>query len=417
MNNPFKYYLDERNTTGFIVVKAWLKGGSKLDPPGQRGIHQLLSALLTRGCGPYGCNELADLIEGCGAGLRCETNEDGILISLKCAADDIYRLLPLIKWMITDPHLQEEQIRLEKDLTSQCLIRQKENPFHLAFDGWRSIAFNGGPYGHDPLGVLEEISTLTKNNLISISHNIRNNQNICVISGSIPEDIEEFIGQSDILNIQNIKESSSQSINTNQLTSSTEYLSNIHKSYEETNQVVMILGQSCLPHGHQAELALRLLSMHIGGGMSSKLFQKLREENGVAYDVGLYYPIREMPGPFVIHASTTEEKAEKTLKLMEDIWWSMSQKELSNEELALSKAKFRGKMAYDFQTISQKAARQAYLLALKYNINYDTIALNAIDSIKSQDIIKAAKSHLSKPLLSLCGSKKVLDKLELRCEK
>ena len=92
----FEVLLDPRKTPGIIAAKLLLKGGSSADPYGQRGAHQLLGSLLSRGCGPYDNIALADLVEGCGAGLRCDINEDGILISLKCAEPDAKSLLPLL---------------------------------------------------------------------------------------------------------------------------------------------------------------------------------------------------------------------------------------------------------------------------------------------------------------------------------
>ena len=88
--------LDPVTTTGVLSAKLWIRRGSSADPLGQKGGHQLLSSVLSRGCGPVDHLQLADLVEGCGAGLRCDTHEDGILISLKCRDSDADRLLPAL---------------------------------------------------------------------------------------------------------------------------------------------------------------------------------------------------------------------------------------------------------------------------------------------------------------------------------
>ena len=173
---------DKHNLPGIFVVKIWLKGGSRNDPTYKKGAHQLLASLLTRGCGPYNNIQMADIIEGCGAVLRSETNEDSLIITLKCATNDIKTLLPIIGWMILAPSLDMEQLNLERDLTLQSLKRQKENPFYLSYDGWRDIIYKDGPYGHDPLGKRKDIQAIKRRDLVSLSEELISNEKIMVVA-------------------------------------------------------------------------------------------------------------------------------------------------------------------------------------------------------------------------------------------
>ena len=157
--------LDKLNSKNIMSAKLWIEDGSRNDPKNQKGIHQLLSSTMLRGCGPYNNQEIAEIVESSGANLNCDTYEDGLLISLKCVESDAYKLLPLIGWMITKPILQIDQIELEKDLTIKAIKRQKESTYQLAFDGWRKMAYLDGPYGHDPLGSIDDISTVSYTHL------------------------------------------------------------------------------------------------------------------------------------------------------------------------------------------------------------------------------------------------------------
>ena len=147
-------------------AKLWMRGGSSDDPTGERGAAQLLAGVLSRGCGSFSGDDLADLVEGLGAGLRCEASEDGTLISLKCASDDAPRLLPLLLQLVQRPWLVEDQIDLERQLNLQTLQRQKEDPFQLAHDQLRQQLYGLGPYGHDPLGVEADLQQLGREALV-----------------------------------------------------------------------------------------------------------------------------------------------------------------------------------------------------------------------------------------------------------
>ena len=155
----------ERPGPAILSAKLWMRGGSSADPSGQRGVAQLLAGLLSRGCGNLSGDALADLVEGRGAGLRCEAAEDGTLLSLKCASDDADVLLPLLLQMVHSPWLVDDQITLERQLNLQTLQRQKEDPFQLAHDQLRHQLFADGPYGHDPLGVEAELRQLGREQL------------------------------------------------------------------------------------------------------------------------------------------------------------------------------------------------------------------------------------------------------------
>ena len=95
------------------------------------------------------------------------------------------------------PHLDPEQINLERELSLQALERQKENPFHIAFDGWRNLAYGDGPYGHDPMGIKEDLKELSLENLSSIAKRIPLSSPVLAVSGSINNDLEKKIKEMD----------------------------------------------------------------------------------------------------------------------------------------------------------------------------------------------------------------------------
>ncbi|ABX08949.1 M16 family metallopeptidase [Prochlorococcus marinus] len=402
--------LDPRDTAGIMSAKLWIKEGSRADPKNKQGLHYLLGSLLSRGCGPYNRIEIADLIEGCGAALRCDTFEDGILLSLKCTERDQSKLLPLFVWMVTAPHIASDQMSLERELSIQLLQRQKESAFHVAFDCWRRIIYRKSPYEHDPLGTLAGIAAIGEDDLKNLSTKLSIREQVLVISGSFPKKIE-----SDIKSLFSFTSSSLKDSDVN-ITSegSKEFKVDNHKQrlilrHQETSQVILILGQKTISHSHQDDLVLRLLSCHLGSGMSSLLFKKFREQYALAYETGVYHPIREYEAPFAIHVATTQEKALHSLRLLKKCWEIQLEQKISEEELFLARAKFKGNVAHNLQTVSQRAERKAQLLSFGMSDNYDNECFKRVDTISAEEIQTTAIRYLSNPLLSLCGPKKTLD--------
>ena len=395
--------LDPHTTAGVLAAKLWIRRGSACDPDQQRGAHQLLGSLLSRGCGPYGPTELADLVEGCGAGLRCDTNEDGLLISLKCRDSDAERLLPVIGWMVHQPHLLPDQVELEKELSLQALVRQKEDPFHLAYDGWRTLAYGSGGYGHDPMGVTDDLNRMDRDQLVALAKQLDGASTVLAMSGTIPDALLNLLNDHEAFQAQATPTSSADEISSQGAEGGQDRQQSLCLRHQNTEQVVLMLGQPSLPHGHEDDPALRLLQAHLGQGMSSLLFRRLREDHGVAYDVGVHYPARAKASPFVFHAATSVDKASLTLSLLHQSWNEICTTPLREADLQLARVKVRGQLAHGSQTTGQRAERRAQLRGLGLPDDYDQRSLAVMDALDAKAVQEAAGRHLGQPLLSLCG--------------
>ncbi len=409
--NSLKVVLDPCQSPGIFSTKIWIREGSRADPVKKKGIHNLLSSLLTRGCGPYNTLEIADLFESFGADLNCETYEDGIMISLKCIEDKSSYLLPILNYMITEPHLEEKQLLLEKKLSIQSILRQRENPSNIAFKQWKKIAYSNHPYGYEIIGNIKDIKSINKEEITTLSKSLIYRKKIMIISGSLPSNIEDTIkNMSNIYNLSNKKLNEFKVKNENNKTENRKENS-IILNYQDTKQVVIIIGQKTIPYSHPDDLALRIIASHLGLGMSSLLFRLFREESGLTYDVGVYHPMREYEAPFLFHASSSEEKSLATLKLLLKCWKDLQKEQILEEDIKLAKAKFIGNTAHNSQSISQKAERKAYLLGINLKITHDLDNLEKLKELKSNDLRKCAINNLQSPKLSLVGPKNTLNKL------
>ncbi len=403
--------LDKSNNKNIMAAKLWIADGSRADPNYQKGIHQIISSTLLRGCGPYNNNQIAEIVETAGANLNCDTYEDGILISLKCIGSDAHKLLPLIGWMITKPLLENDQIELEKDLTIKAIKRQKESTYQLAFDGWRKIVYENGPYGHDPLGTIDDITNINRSHLRPLANSLIHRKKNLVISGKFPFDIEYYIKNLDAFDqIFRININKNNQKN-NKLKLTVNQKSRIHAKSLKTNQVVLLIGKATIKYNNEADIFLRLLSCYLGYGMSSLLFKILREKYGVVYEAGMYHPIRENQTPFIMHASTTEEKAILTLQLLKDCWMKIINSEISSDELNLLKIKYRGQLSHSLQSISQRAEHKAHLLGIGMKKDHDKEMLLRLESITSREIMNAARKYLREPSLSVCSNEEVIKKI------
>ncbi len=397
----------QRPGPAIVASRLWIRGGSSEDQPGQRGAAQLLAGLMTRGCGDYGPEALADLVEGCGAALRCEASEDSLVLSLKCASSDAPDLLPLLLRMARDPWLQSDQLELERCLNLQSLQRQREDPFQLAHDQLRGQLYGQGPYGHDPLGVEEDLASLERDQIQTLVPSLGTRGALLVVCGDVGDDLAELfnpvLARSPWATAAPASGPGPEAPSCEQRFASQE---------QDTEQLVLMLGAATVPLGDPDGLALRLLQAHLGMGMSSRLFVSMREQRGLAYDVGVHLPARRGATPFIWHLSTSADRAAEASSALLEEWQRMLDEPLSSEELALAKAKFRGQDAMGRQTCGQIADRQALVLGYGLGWSYVVETLARAEQLSAADLRSAARRQLGRPALSLCGPRGALQAAE-----
>ncbi|MFO8236985.1 MAG: pitrilysin family protein [Prochlorococcaceae cyanobacterium] len=390
--------LQRRPAAGLLAARLWIRGGSSRDPAGQRGAMQLLAGSMTRGAGGLDAEALADLVEGCGAALRAEASEDALVISLKCASDDAPELLPLLLAMAAEPCLQSEQVELERQLNLQHLQRQREDPFQLAHDGLRDLLYGRGPYGHDPLGVEEDLARIGPRELERLLAALAAPGALLVLCGDVNEQLEEALS-ADLRQ----RPWPAQAPRMQPWSPAAAPAAAPAVLEQDTEQLVLMLGAATVPLGHGDALALRLLQSHLGLGMSSRLFQVMREQRGLAYDVGVHMPARCAATPFVLHLSTSAARAGEACAALLEEWQRLAGERLSAADLQLARAKFRGQDAMGRQTCSQVADRQALVLGHGLAGTYVQDCLERAGQLSAEVLQEAARRWLGRPVLSLCG--------------
>jgi len=402
--------VQERPGPSLLAARLVLRGGSSADPRHQRGAHQLLAGLMTRGCGTLDAEALADCVEGRGASLRAEASEDALMVGLHCAAEDTDVLLPLLLEMVRRPRLEADQVELERQLNLQTLRRQREDPFQLAHDALRSLLYGDGPYGHDPLGVEDELAALTGPDLQSIVTGLGCAGAVLVLCGTVPPNLQALLETPLHNSPWTTALPPAQGVATNQPPSA--LAGRIELQEQDTEQLVFMLGTPTLPLGHPDGPALRLLQTHLGAGMSARLFQVMREERGLAYDVGVHMPARSGPAPFVMHLSSSADRAAEASQCLLDEWTRLLEEPLSAAEMELAQAKFRGQDAMGRQTCSQIADRLSLVLSHGLPENHVERTLERASRLTPDDLQHAAGRWLRHPSLSLVGPAEGLDPAE-----
>ena len=388
-----------------LAARLVIRGGSGADPLHRRGAHQLLAGTMTRGCGQLDADALADLVEGAGAALRAEAHEDSLVLGLKCAATDTPDLLPLLLAMARRPLLAPDQVALERQLNLQTLQRQKEDPYQLAHDQLLRQLYGEGPYGHDPLGVEGELKGISADLLADLAVGLGRQGAVLVLSGTLPDNLPSLLEDSlaGLPWATQLPLASTEGATPPAWSGVPAAGANLMALEQDTEQLVLMLGCPTVPLGHPDALPLRLLQTHLGLGMSSRLFVVMREERGLAYDVGVSHPARCGAAPFVMHLSTSADRAEEATACLLEEWRRLLEEPLDGAALELARAKYVGQDAMGRQTCAQIAERLALVLSHGLPADHVERCLARAAELDGAALQQAARRWLPQASLSLVG--------------
>ncbi len=390
-----RYFLNYRKRN-FSTASIWIRAGSDMDIINKRGINKILSSLLIRGCEGFNNFHLSEYFESFGAELNQEVFEDGISISIKSLNEHFSKLLPLLDLIINKPILSKIEFQKVKKSSMDLIKKDKENPFNICFEKWRKIVYSNHPYAFNTIGNERDVSNITYADVLNEFEKFKKRKKY-MISNNLEINGENL----EILNQKIIEEESN------------------HPNYEldpncrfayvnnDSNQTIMIIGNQTCSRRSNEYLHFKVLESYLSFGMTGALFKLFREKNGITYDLGVYYPLRNEKSPFLIYLSVSNKNALFAFELLSSLWKNLLLKPIINPEIFLAKEKLKGSFLLGNQSLDEILQRKIQLISYGIKPISENDLNIEIDEISSLDIFKLTNKFLSKPFLSISGNKKI----------
>ena len=387
----FYYIKHESNIT---IASVWVSGGSDKDGHKKKGINQILSSLIIRGCKDFDNFKLSNYINSYGADLNCETYEDGILLSIKSTKSYFKEVYPILKLIIDKPILSKEQFKICQHNSINNIKKSKENPFNIAFDNWRKLVYKNHPYAFNIGGYIEDIKNINYGDILDEYDNFKKRKKI-LLSNYFYQNM--FNINSLISNKTYDKKLIYQEKDFN------EYKNKCILHHQNSNQIIFLIGNKTCSYSDNDFINLKILEAYLAFGMSSKLFRVFREKNGLTYDVGVFNPLRKSASPFVIYLSSSHKNCIKTFNHLLKLWEQITSKPLSQEELDLAKVKLNTSILLSSQTTEEIINRKVQLLGLNADLKLEEKFFKRISTVGAEEILETSQKYLLNPFLSLCG--------------
>ncbi len=397
LDNGITLITIENPTTEIIAGKIFCRhAGGLWESNQQAGIFHLLANVMSKGTRHLSSLDIAEKIESIGAGLGTGALSDYFVVSLKTITEDFEQIFELAGEMLRFPSFPKKEVELEKRITIQNILSQKEQPFNLAFRQLREMIYGKHPYGFSILGTQETVSELTASDLHSCHQQYFRPDNLIIsLAGKInPEQAKAFVE----------KVFGDWQIPSHPQTTLPEYhlsaQSNHYQLEQPNQQSIIMMGYLAPEIDHPDYCIFKLLTTYLGNGLSSRLFVELREKRGLAYDVSAFYPTRLDKSQFVTYMGTAPNNLEIAKQGLSDEVARLRESTLSIEELKTAKSKILGQYALGKQTNTELAQLYGWYETLGLGTNYDFIFPEQIEAIQLEDIQRVANQYLTDDCLS-----------------
>ncbi|MEM7223111.1 MAG: pitrilysin family protein [Pseudomonadota bacterium] len=293
-----------------VSVGAWVDVGTRHEPPEVNGIAHLLEHMAFKGTKRRTALEIAEQIEAVGGHLNAYTGRENTAYYAKVLADDAPLALDVIADILQDSVFDADELAREREVVLQEIGQAHDTPDDIIFDHFQETAYPDQALGRPVLGRAEIVAGLARENLQGyMAGHYGASRMVVAAAGKIEH--EDFVAQVQE-SFDHLPEDSKAALEP------AAYTGGEYRENRDLEQVHLLLGFEGVGYRDQDHYGAMVLSSLFGGGMSSRLFQEVREKRGLAYAVYSFVSAFSDGGLFGVYAGTGTRQAADLIPLVCD---------------------------------------------------------------------------------------------------
>ena len=365
-----------------VALGAWVRAASVHEPREKMGISHLLEHMVFKGTATRSAKEIALALEVLGGSLDAYTSREHTSFQARVLDEHVTEAADVLADIVFNPALRQRDLELERKVVLEEISMVEDTPDDQVFELHNAALWGAHPYGYSILGTRESVVALDTEDL-QVLHALayRPSQIVIAASGNIEHDqVLEVLEKTGWL--RNGGERPQVPTVPQPVTEGARY---VHVP-REVGQTHVVFGTPTFPHGDPRRYTLLLASSLVGGGMSSRLFQRVREELGLAYTVQTFHAFHADTGMHGVYVASAPEVASESVAAIVDELGRVAAEGLTDEEIASGKSQLKGQVTIAMESVNSRMYRAAG--AELYGEPYQTIdeVLGRIDAIEAHEV-------------------------------
>lgn len=339
-----------------VALGIWVKSGSRNERAEEHGIAHMLEHMAFKGTENRTAYQIATDIEDVGGEINAATSVETTAYFARVLKDDMPLAVDILADIITSSKFEEEELEREKQVVLQEINATQDTPDDIVFDYFTETAFRHQTIGRPILGTPDSVRSFTSDNLRSFMNEHYSADRMIVIATGAVEH-EQFVREVES------RLGSFRAHSVAPLTDLANYVGGDFREYRNLKDAQVLIGFEGRAYHMRDYYASQILSIILGGGMSSRLFQEVREKRGLCYSIYAFHWGFSDTGLFGIHTATNEDGlAELVPVVLEELY--KASKNISQKELDRARAQYRANLTMSRESPSsrmQMIARQMSL--------------------------------------------------------
>ncbi|MDR1561294.1 MAG: insulinase family protein [Holosporaceae bacterium] len=378
LNNGVRVVTKKLENFDSVVIGYWVEAGVICEEESNNGISHFLEHMAFKGTSKRTAKQIAEEIESVGGYLNAYTSKEVTAFHAKVLKEDIQVAIEILSDVLQDPAFLIEEVEMERSVILQEIYQTYDTPDDIIFDYFEKVAFAKQALGRPILGPIEVVSKISADNLRRYRNEYYNADNIIFAAvGNVSHD--ELINSAEkyLCNFSRKK--------TLICDATYDYIGGAYSDTRDLEQAHLIIGFNGLSNSDSDYYTLALFSSILGGGMSSRLFQEVREKRGLVYSIYSFSSSYRRNGTFGVYAATSPDKLSELSKIVSEELMKM-RKEISEKELKRTKAQFKANLLMMKENNSASCEQIVnQTLIFKHPIGHEKI-LEKLNAITMEDI-------------------------------
>lgn len=348
--NGLRVVTDHMDRVETVSVGVWVNAGTRNERPEINGVSHLLEHMAFKGTKRRNARAIAEEIEAVGGHLNAYTSRENTAYYAKILKEDAGLAVDIIADILQHSVMNVEELKRERAVVIQEINQAYDTPDDMVFDNFQITAYPDQALGRPVLGTQDLIDGMGRDTLLGyMRDHYGAGDMVLAAAGKIDHDDLLSLAERTFANLPESSETRLEAAS---------YQGGEHREERDLEQVNIVLGFEGVPFSSDDFYTLSVLSTLFGGGMSSRLFQEIREKRGLVYSIYSFPSSYIDGGLFGIHAGTGENEAAELIPLVcEEI--NKLRDGVSEDEIARARAQIKASILMSMESTSSRCEQLA----------------------------------------------------------
>jgi predicted Zn-dependent peptidase len=362
-----------------VAVGIWAKAGSVDEPTDLLGMSHYIEHMLFKGTESRNAKKIAEDIDKIGAQINAFTSKESTCYYVKSLSSNIEQALDVLVDMFINSKFDEIEMEKEKNVVFEEINMVEDSPEDDIHDSLYEVLFKGGPLATPILGTKKTVKSFSRDKIMAYIQQEYTRDNLVIaVAGNFDENSVCDYFEGKLIALKPSKETKNTIVPL--------YTPHFKNKIKDIEQSHICLGTKGLQLNDERYFAMSLLNNIMGGSMSSRLFQNIREEKGMAYSVYSYTSSYTNDGFFGIYAGVSHEMIEPAVQSIVEELNLLKARSVTKEELSTAKEQLKGNYIFGQESVSGRMAAIGKNILLIGKIHSPEEVIKKIDAVTMDDI-------------------------------